>query len=72
MQMREGRLFNLDRAGRGTSAAAKSLKKDFRPPFWVFGIFEGAPLHRQMTPRPVQHGGRVKGPEEPNHRQCLA
>ena len=29
-------------------------------------------LHRQMIPRPVQHGGGVKGPEGPNHRQCFA
>ena len=37
-----------------------NLKEKLIPHFEVFGIFEGVPLHAQMTPRPVQVGGGVE------------
>ena len=39
---------------------SQTVKEKLSPHFWVFGIFEGVLLHAQMTPRPVQHGGRVE------------
>jgi hypothetical protein len=40
--------------------ARQKTKQKLSPQFWVFGIFEGVLSHRQMTPRPVQHGGGVE------------
>ena len=48
------------RAGRRTGATVKPLRKVNSPNSDQIGIFEGT-LAPSMTPRPVHHGGGVKG-----------